>query len=154
MKRFLIALAAVASLSVPAGATDVGVSVSIGQPGFYGQLDIGGYPRPALIYSQPVMIERVHVARPPLYLRVPPGHAKHWSKHCRSYNACRQPVYFVRDDWYQREYVPRYRDRHEYRRGHDHYRGDNRHDRHDWNDRHNRHDRHDDDRGNGRGRDH
>jgi hypothetical protein len=24
------------------------------------------------------------------------------------YNACGRPVYFVRDDWYQREYVPRY----------------------------------------------
>lgn len=153
MKRFLIALAAVASLSAPAGATDVGVSVSIGQPGFYGQLDIGGFPRPALIYSQPVMVERVHVARPPLYLRVPPGHAKHWRKYCHRYDACGQRVYFVRNDWYQREYVPRYRDRHDHRRGHDHdhYRGDDRHDR---NDRHNRHDRHDDDRGNGRGRDH
>lgn len=113
MKRILIALSTVAAtLSAPAFATDVGVSVSIGQPGFYGQIDIGGFPRPALLYPQPVMIERVPVGRPPLYLRVPPGHAKHWDKHCHEYRACGERVYFVRDDWYNREYVPRYRERH------------------------------------------
>jgi hypothetical protein len=50
--------------------------------------------------------------RPPIYLRVPPGHAKHWSKHCHEYNACGERVYFVQDDWYQHEYVPRYQERH------------------------------------------
>ncbi len=38
-----------------------------------------------------------------------PGHEKHWRKHCAQYNACGRPVYFVRDDWYNNEYVPRYR---------------------------------------------
>ena len=37
----LAVLLAVAS--IPTQAADVGVSVSVGQPGFYGQLDIGGY---------------------------------------------------------------------------------------------------------------
>ena len=46
----------------------------------------------------------------PVYLRVPPGHEKHWSKHCAKYGACGRPVYFVREDWYQHEYVPYYRD--------------------------------------------
>ena len=47
MKRFLIAATlAAAALSTPAAAQ---VSVSIGQPGFYGRIDIGGYPAPALI---------------------------------------------------------------------------------------------------------
>jgi hypothetical protein len=41
MERFLIAAAA--TVTAPALAADVGVSVSIGQPGFYGQLDIGDY---------------------------------------------------------------------------------------------------------------
>ena len=35
------------------------------------------------------------------YLWVPPGHQKKWSKHCREYNACGVPVYFVDDGWYQ-----------------------------------------------------
>ena len=125
MKKFLIAITIISAISAPAHATDVGVSVTIGQPGFYGQIDIGGFPRPALLYSQPVIIERVPVGRPPIYLRVPPGHAKHWGKHCREYNACGEQVYFVRDDWYAREYVPRY----EERRGD--YRDDRRDDRHD-----------------------
>src|SRR5574340_702588 len=115
MKRFLIA-AAVAAATVPALATDVGVSVSIGQPGFYGRLDIGDFPQPQVIYSQPIVIERVPANRPPIYLRVPPGHAKHWSKNCHKYNACGERVYFVKDDWYNREYVPRYQEKHRDRR--------------------------------------
>jgi hypothetical protein len=53
----------------------------------------------------------------PVYLHVPPGHEKHWSKHCGKYGACGRPVYFVREDWYQTHYVPRYRQQHE----HEHY---------------------------------
>ena len=118
MKRFLIAAAiAAATVTTPALATDVGVSVSIGQPGFYGRLDIGGYPQPQVIYRQPIAIQRVPAHRPPIYLRVPPGHAKHWSKHCREYNACGERVYFVQDNWYNREYVPRYQKQHRDRRG-------------------------------------
>jgi hypothetical protein len=114
MKRFLFAVAAVAASAgfiTPAGAADVGVSISIGQPGFYGRLDIGDYPRPRLLYTQPVLIEQYHT-RAPIYMRVPPGHAKHWGKHCREYDACGERVYFVQDDWYDREYVPRYQERH------------------------------------------
>lgn len=73
MKRFLIAAtlaAAALSASLPATAQ---VSVSIGQPGFYGRLDIGGFPTPALLFPEPVMIQRVPSGRPPLYLRVPPA---------------------------------------------------------------------------------
>jgi len=113
MRRFLIAVAVMATTaSATAFATDVGISVTIGQPGFYGQIDIGGYPRPVLLYPQPIMVERVPVGRPPLYLRVPPGHAKHWDRHCHEYRACGERVYFVKDDWYHREYVPRYQERH------------------------------------------
>jgi hypothetical protein len=119
MKRFLLTLLTSAGLlSASAHATDVGVSISIGQPGFYGQIDIGGYPRPTLIYPQPVLIERVPVYRAPIYLRVPPGHAKHWSKHCHQYGACGERVYFVQDDWYDRVYAPQYRERHGHRDDH------------------------------------
>lgn len=110
MKRILFA-AVFAIASVPAFAA-VGVSVSVGQPGFYGQIDIGDAPAPQVIYTQPVVVERALIPASPIYLRVPPGHAKHWSKHCGEYNACGRPVYFVRDSWYSRQYVPYYRERH------------------------------------------
>jgi len=98
----------------PAFAGDVAVSVSIGEPGFYGQIDIGSYPRPRLLYPTPVVIQPVPVGvvRAPLYLRVPPGHEKHWEKHCREYGACGAPVYFVEDGWYNTVYVPEYRKKH------------------------------------------
>jgi hypothetical protein len=97
--------------TAPAFAADVGVSINIGQPGFYGQIDIGNVPQPRLVYPQPVVIQRSpeFVSAPPIYLHVPPGHEKHWTKHCAEYNACGRRVYFVRDDWYNNEYVPRYR---------------------------------------------
>lgn len=93
-----------------ASAADVGVSVNISQPGFYGRIDVGRAPAPVLIYPQPVIIQQapVVVARQPIYLRVPPGYEKDWGKHCRRYNACGQPVYFVQDNWYRNVYAPRY----------------------------------------------
>lgn len=118
-----IATLGLAAISTSSIAADVGVSISVGQPGFYGQIDIGNYPQPQLIYAQPRIIERVDYERPPIYLRVPPGHAKHWSKHCREYNACGERVLFVRDGWYNREYVPRYQEQHG---GGDGHRGDDR----------------------------
>lgn len=146
MKRFLIAaMLAVATLSTPALAADVGVSVSIGQPGFYGRIDIGDYPypQPRVIYGQPRVIERLVMEREPIYLRVPPGHRKNWRSHCRKYNACGERVYFVQDSWYNNDYAPLYRehqrhrwDRHQQddsrdhhgdnRQGHDHDRGNDR----------------------------
>ena len=110
MKKILCA-ALLGACVAPAFAGDVGVSINIGQPGFYGQIDIGNVPRPQVIYAQPVVIQRAPqvVAAEPIYLHVPPGHEKHWGKHCAQYNACGRPVYFVRDDWYNNEYVPRYR---------------------------------------------
>ncbi len=111
MKLFMIAAALAATVTItPAIAADVGVSISIGQPGFYGRLDIGDYPPPQLIYLRPRIIERVTIERPPVYLRVPYSHAKNWRKHCRKYNACGERVYFVQDNWYNREYVPRYQE--------------------------------------------
>ena len=113
MKRFLFG-AALATLMGSALAADVGVSVSIGQPGFYGRIDIGNAPQPRLIYAEPVIIQRSAVVyeRQPIYLRVPPGHEKHWDKNCRKYNACGQPVYFVQDGWYRNDYAPAYRANH------------------------------------------
>lgn len=109
MQRILFAFIA-GAVSLPAFAADVSASIGISQPGFYGQINIGDFPRPAVIYAEPLWVQRppkaVYVQ--PIYLHVPPGHEKHWSKHCAKYGACGRPVYFVREDWYQTQYVPRY----------------------------------------------
>lgn len=120
MKRILCA-ALLGALAQGALAADVGVSISIGDPNFYGRLDIGNFPRPVLMYPQPVVIQPAPrgYAPQPLYLRVPPGHAKNWRKHCSRYNACGRPVYFVRDSWYRDVYAPRYRSAPDYRPGPD-----------------------------------
>lgn len=142
--RLLIALAAV--ITVPALGADVGVSISIGQPGFYGQIELGSYGRPEVVYRRPMIIERIPrgEVREPLYLRVPSGHARNWRRYCSRYDACGRPVYFVKTDWYNNVYAPRYREEH-------HGNRDNRDDRHNDNDRGNRNDR-DNNRGNDRDR--
>ncbi len=92
-------------------ATDPGASIRIGQPGFYGEIQLGDYfPLPELIYPEPVIINNpiAHVGQQPVYLHVPPGHAKQWQRFCLHYNACNRPVYFVRENWYNNVYVPQY----------------------------------------------
>ena len=134
--KALILCAALAAASFPALA-QTNVSISVGQPGFYGRLDIGDYGPPPVYVAQPVIVERHYRGRAePIYLRVPPGHRKNWRKHCRKYGACGQPVLFVQDRWYADVYAPRYRERH----GHG-----------GWDNRGHGRDRHDD---RGHGRDH
>ncbi len=82
-------------------AADVDVRVIISsdvRPGVYGRVDFGGAPPLPVVYAEPRVIVRQARAVPaqPIYLHVPPGHAKDWAKHCRKYNACNTPVYFVR----------------------------------------------------------
>ena len=152
MKSLIIA-ATIFAAAAPAMA-QTAVSISVGQPNFYGRIDLGGYAPPPVVYAQPIIVERqVQYVGQPVYLRVPEGHRKHWNKHCRAYGACGQQVYFVQDGWYSNTYAPRYREQHyreqrpvvvrevyrDDRRGRDDDRG---HDR--------GHDR-DDDHGNGRG---
>lgn len=91
-------------LAVTAHATDVGVSIQVGQPGFYGRIDIGNAP-PPVVLAEPVWVQRRPVQVAPVYMRIPPGHQKNWAKHCARYDACGVPVYFVREDWYQSRYA-------------------------------------------------
>lgn len=145
MKSMIIGAALLAA-SLPALA-QTNVSISVGQPGFYGRIDLGDAPRPALVYERPVIIAptpRYQAA--PLYLRVPPGHRAHWGRFCGRYDACGRPVYFVTDEWYTRTYVPHYREH--YR---PEYRGYERRE-HEWRE----HERHEyrEERGHGEGRGH
>ena len=121
--RFLI----VPVLACAAGAANAQVSVNAtitGQvvPGVYGRVVIGNQP-PPVVYAQPVVVQPVPVVvgEPPvepIYLHVPPGHAKHWRQHCREYHACNRPVYFVKSA----EYEPGYH-KHDHDRDHDHDHG-------------------------------
>jgi hypothetical protein len=97
-------------------------------PGVYGRVEIGNAPPPPVYYPQPVIIARpprTVVVEPPIYLHVPPGHAKHWSRHCREYGACGRQVYFVRSAEYEPGYRPeRHDDRDDRRdRGRGHGKG-------------------------------
>jgi hypothetical protein len=139
------ALAAFAfALAAPlAHAGDVSVGVTITGdvvPGVYGRVDLGNRPPPPIVYEQPVIIERPppRVFVPPIYLHVPPGHAKNWRAHCAQYHACNRPVYFVKS----REYDPGYRrddrhdDHHDDHHDHDKGRGHNDHDKGHGHDKH------------------
>ena len=109
----LFATLALAAASTPLLATGVAVSVAIGDPGYYGRIDIGTLPPPVLVYPEPIQVRPapIGVVAAPIYLRVPPGHAKRWRRHCAEYGACGQPVYFVQDRWYSDVYVAHYRPR-------------------------------------------
>ena len=135
-------------------AGDVIVAVNVNTPGLYGQIVLGGgLPTPELIMPRPTIVVAAPVAEvapEPLYLHVPPGYERHWAKHCREYNACERPVYFVSDRWYHDVYTPHRMSHHDEER-----RDWDRHDDHDrghWRD-HDEHEHgHDHDRG--RGHDH
>ncbi len=135
----LLGLAATVGAGSAAAQTSVGVSIGINQPGVYGRIDIGNYPQPVLINQQPVIIvqQPVAVVRQPIYLYVPPGHQKHWGKHCNRYNACGQPVYFVQEQWVRDRYVVEHPGWRGNRHGHrdDHHSGKH--------EKHGKHDKHD-----------
>jgi hypothetical protein len=152
MNRLLLA-AVLAVVAAPVFAADVGVSISVGQPGFYGQIDIGNAPPPEVVYSQPVIVQPrpSYEQAPPIYLHVPPGYEKHWSRHCRKYNACNRRVFFVQDKWYNNVYVPRYRERERGRGERRDERRDNGHGEGHGRDRHD--EGHDHDHGHDHGRD-
>jgi hypothetical protein len=108
MKKLIIGMALCAAAFPVLAQTNV--SISVGQPGFYGRINVGDFaPRPVLYAPQPVIIEqRPRYVAEPVYLRVPPAHRMHWGRYCGRYGACGMPVLFVRDEWYTGSYVPAY----------------------------------------------
>ena len=106
--RTLLATLTLATSPMVWSGVDVGVGVTIRQPGVYGRIEVGTRAPPPVIYRQPVLIAPPRVVlvqpEPPLYLYVPPGHAKKWHKHCHRYGACGRQVYFVREQWVQAQY--------------------------------------------------
>ncbi|RYZ94550.1 MAG: hypothetical protein EOP47_27645 [Sphingobacteriaceae bacterium] len=127
MRKLLLILSSlfiVQSSTVLAG--DLGINVIVAgelRPGVYGQVEIGNAPRPVVVYEQPrvVVVEKRYARAEPVYLHVPPGHAKNWKKHCHSYHACGRKVYFVRSAEYEPDY-------HSHSDHHDHSHNDHDHD--------------------------
>lgn len=123
-----LALVLVATASV---AANVNVIVE-GQikPGVYGRVEVGNptapppvwQPRPVIIAPQPQVVEVV-----PVYMHVPPGHARNWRKHCHHYDACGRHVYFVRSA----EYEPGYAKKRRHGKDHDDDRDNSRDERRD-----------------------
>jgi hypothetical protein len=112
MKKFLLSLALVAGSLVAPLLAVAGISISIGDPNYYGQIQIGNVP-PPLIYANPIIVQPVpgYIAAP-LYLRVPDYQVRNWRAYCGGYHACNRRVYFVNDSWYRNTYVPQYRHQH------------------------------------------
>jgi hypothetical protein len=109
MLRAAMAATVMAGSAAAWAKVDVDVGVTIREPGVYGRIEVGTSPPPPVYYPQPVVIAQpVVVAQPvavqPMYLYVPPGHAKRWRKHCHKYDACGRPVYFVKEDWVRTSY--------------------------------------------------
>ena len=118
-------------------------------------------PEPAALKAVPVVpdpktssLDEVVVAEP-LYLHVPPEHARAWRLHCREYHACNRQVYFVKSREYEPEYIRAREHEREEARREEHYRHVE-HERHEERreerreDRHEHHDHdhdHDDDHG-------
>lgn len=105
-------MSAVIAIVLPLGGSslahgaDVDLRVIIASeiaPGVYGRVEFGSAPPPPLLYAKPVIVVAPPGGQParPMYLHVPPGHAKNWSKHCQKYGACGQPVYFVKSEEYE-----------------------------------------------------
>jgi len=121
MKRLLLSSVITASLATlliasPPSAlaqVSVGVNFNVGDPNFYGQVDLENGPPPPVMYNTPVVVQPAPpgVYYPPVYLRVPPAYYQNWPQYCSYYNACYQPVFFVQDSWYLRVYSPMYRTR-------------------------------------------
>jgi hypothetical protein len=70
------------------------------RPGVYGRIAVQGVAPPAVIYGHPMIAKRnmVAVAARPSYLYVPPGQVRKWAQHCHKWQACEEPVLFVRVD--------------------------------------------------------
>jgi len=111
MRKYLFFLIGFLTLPVASSALarDLDLNVILSgevRPGVYGQVQIGNAPRPVVVYERPqvVVVDRRYEREEPVYLHVPPDHARHWDRHCRDYHACERRVYFVRS----REYEPNY----------------------------------------------
>lgn len=83
----------------------------LGQPNYYGGLEMQGHTNPLLYNTRPILIQpSLSNNGQPVYLRVPSNQRQNWTRYCGQYNACNRQVNFVQDGWYNSVYAPRYRE--------------------------------------------
>lgn len=65
--------------------------------GVYGRIAVRGAP-PPVIFEEPVIAQREigPMRKQPAYLYVPSGQVRKWGQHCGKWQACTEPVLFVR----------------------------------------------------------
>jgi hypothetical protein len=70
------------------------------RPGVYGRIQVRQGPPPPLLSPHPVVAARElgPIRGKPVYLYVPTGQVRKWSRYCERYQACERPVFFVRVD--------------------------------------------------------
>ena len=104
LKNAAAALAAAALMTATAANAATNISISIGDPGYWGVIPALAGHAPRVWNSAPVVAA--------IYLNVPDRERLDWPRYCGKYNACRRPVHFVRNDWYRNDYAPAYRKAH------------------------------------------
>ncbi|NJM33234.1 MAG: hypothetical protein HC848_10805 [Limnobacter sp.] len=107
------AVLAACAFSLPVQAGNLNIEIGVNgevAPGVYGSVRVDNRRSPRVVYQQPIVIERVRTRTyiQPVYLHVPPGHAKRWDRYCGRYQACATPVYFVKSRDYYQYSPPRY----------------------------------------------
>jgi hypothetical protein len=109
-----VLVAGVLCAGVAQAALAASVSISVHQPGVYGRITLGGpVPQVGWVAPQPVIVRPppVAVVRAPIYLYVPTAHSANWARYCGRYEACGQPVIFVKDGWVREQHAAYFRDR-------------------------------------------
>ena len=91
---------AVAALALPLPTlAAVGVAITLGEPNFYGRIDLGRMAPPPIIRDYPVQVRRGPrgILLEPLSVRVTEREQRNWRRYCGRDDVCSRPVYFVRD---------------------------------------------------------
>jgi len=121
MKKILFpaAILVLSAVSSAYAGGNIGIQLGISgevAPGVYGNVIIGDR-HPNYVYPEPIIIHETREVREPIYLHVPPAHARHWDRYCEQYRACDRRVYFVRSSEYRdfrdERYLERKEERHE-----------------------------------------
>jgi len=82
--RYFLLVVLIAITPTSAIANDYGVLINVGQPGFYGQINLGNnYPRSQLIYSESFSVREAR--------------ANIWQQHCHRNQTCTQSENFYND---------------------------------------------------------
>jgi hypothetical protein len=126
---YSIAIMALGFAANAANANDIGINVVLEgevKPGVYGRVELGRNSHPDLVYAEPrvIVVEKDHHHHhhdEPVYLHVPPGHARNWGRHCHEYHACSRSVYFVMSDEYREKPKPKHHHHHKEHKKHKHH---------------------------------